>query len=506
MNLARSPLPAERPEWGVEPCLADLVWHRYLAGARRVWLRFVWKGSRSYLTVQDDGPPLSRNEPLALWGGDDLSWTGRVLVQSRVGPSTRNWGWQLDPVGGPWFELKGLANESRQRLHERWLEVSQGNLVLCEDLSGWPEVFGPQRDPRRFSERVRSIGQYLSQTLHRLLDDELEVVLGGHRLLADDPLRGRRFANVHRLGRKSIETSQGEFVARLLQVESRAGQEAPEGLYAYLAGRLLTAGQPLGGDAGACVVLELPAGYPGLERLRRGAEWLPDEVRATLQRLLRTLRRRAIARPQPRVQPRGLARKGEKLPQQDWALKLWLSPEFQARFLPEDAPFRGSLATLLDLLVERQWSLEALAARVSQPKSFLEQQLQRLYRMLNDGERTALALSPDGRLVVLLPQVAEQLCALDRERVETVTALGEPVAFDVPVRINPAERLVLESLARHGTMSEAELARVTGSRRVGGLLEALSTRLDRAGWKALVPEGEGPNGRIYSLRRDSAAS
>ena len=53
-------------------------------------------------------------------------------------------------------------------------------------------------------------------------------------------------------------------------------------------------------------------------------------------------------------------------------------------------------------------------------------------------------------------------------------------------------------------MSEAELARVTGSRRVGGLLEALSTRLDRAGWKALVPEGEGPNGRIYSLRRDTA--
>ncbi len=504
MNLMRSALPAERPEWGVEPCLADLVWHRCLAGARRVWLRFVWKGSRSYLTVQDDGPPMPRNEPLALWGGDDLSWTGRVLVQSRVGPSTRNWGWQLDPVGGPWFELKGLANESRQRLHERWLEVSQGNLVLCEDLSGWPEVFGKQRDPRRFSERVRAIGQYLSQALHRLLDDQLEITLGGHRLVSDDPLRSRRFTAVHRLGRKSIPTPEGEFVARLVQVDPKPGHEPPQGLYAYLAGRLLTVGQPLGSGDGGCVLLELPAGWPGLARLRGGGDWLPAEVRASLDRLVRTLKRRAIARPTPRVQPRGLARKGEKLPQTPWALKLWLSPEFQSRFLPEDAPFRGSLAGLLDLLVERQWSVDALAARLSQPRSFLDQQLKRLYRLLSSEDRTALAVSPDGRLVVLLPQVAEQLCALDRERVEALTALGEPVAFEVPVRINSTERLVLENLARHGTMSEAELARVTGSRRVGGLLEALSTRLDRAGWKALVPEGEGPNGRIYSLRRDTA--
>lgn len=503
MNLARSPLPAERPDWGVEPSLADLVWHRYLAGARRVWLRFVWKGGRSYLTVQDDGPPMPRHEPLALWGGEDLSWTGRVLVQSRSGASTRNWGWQLDPVGSPWYELKGLAGESRQRLHERWLEVSQGNLVLCEDLSGWPEVFGSQRDPRRFSERVRLIGQHLSVVLHRLLDDQLELVLGGHRLAGDDPLRARRFAAVHRLGRKALETEEGEFVARLLEIQPRQGQEAPSGLFAYLAGRLVSAGFDLGGTPGSCVVLELPPGWPGLERLRRGGDWLPRSVLSSLERLTRTIKRRAQVRPAVRPVTAGLARKGEKLPTDPWALKLWQSEAFQSRWRPEDAPFRGSLAALLDLLVQRQWQVEELATRLSQPRSFLDQQLARLYRLLSSPERTALALSPDGRLVVLLPKVAEQLCDLQGEKLEAVTPLGETVAFELPVRVSTQERLVLESLARHGTMSEGELARVTGSRRVGGMLEALVTRLDRAGWKALVPEGEGPNGRIYSLRRTS---
>ncbi|GMU57619.1 MAG: hypothetical protein AMXMBFR33_67650 [Candidatus Xenobia bacterium] len=496
-------LPVERPESGVEPCLADLVWQRCLAGARRVWLRFVWKGSRSYLTVQDDGPALPRNEPLALWGGEDLSWTGRVLVQTRSGPSTRNWGWQLDPVGGPWLELKGLASESRQRLQERWFEVARGNLVLCEDLAGWPEISGRQRDPRRFSERVRQIGQFLSQVLHRLLEDRLELILGGHRVVADDPLRGRRFAAVHRLGRKVIPTAQGEFVARLVQLDPRPGQSVPEGLFAYQDGRLLVNGQSLGGPTGACVVLELPAEGAAVDCLRTGQDWLPGEVRAVLERLIRSLQRRAIVRPAPRLAVRGLARRGEKKPQHPWALRLWSSARFQSQFLPEDAPFRGSLAGLLDLLAERQWTVDELVARLRQPRPYLMQQLDRLYRMLSCEDRTALALSPDGRLVVLLPHVADQLCALDMERVEATTAMGDPVVLELPVRLNAQERLVLENLARHGTMSEAELSRVIGTRRVGGLLESLSSRLDRAGWKALVPEGEGPNGRIYSLRRSS---
>ncbi len=501
--MVKKSVHTERPEWGVEPSLADLVWQRCLAGARRVWLRFVWKGSRSYLTLQDDGPALPRNEPLSLWGGEELSWTGRVLVQTRAGASTRNWGWQLDPVGGPWLELKGLAPESRQRLQERWFEVAQGNLVLCEDLNGWPEIAGRQRDPRRFSERVHQIGHCLGQALHRLLEDRLELVLGGHRVAADDPLRGRRFAAVHRLGRRTIPTPQGEFVARLVQLDPRPGQHVPEGLFAYQDGRLLVAGQSLGGPSGACVVLELPPGGAAFENLRSGKDWLPFEVRAALERLGRSLQRRAIVRPAPRLSVRGLARRGEKQPQHPWALRLWSSAQFQARFLPEDAPFRGSLAGLLDLLTERQWMVEDLVVRLRQPRPFLMQQLNRLYRMLSSEDRTAVALSPDGRLVALLTQVADQLCAIDVERVEATTALGEPVVLELPLRLSAQERLVLENLARHGTMSEGELSRVTGTRRVGGLLESLSTRLDRAGWKALVPEGEGPNGRIYSLRRSS---
>lgn len=44
-----------------------------------------------------------------------------------------------------------------------------------------------------------------------------------------------------------------------------------------------------------------------------------------------------------------------------------------------------------------------------------------------------------------------------------------------------AERVVLEALARHGKLSESELSKLASTRRIGGLMESLQEKLNRAG-------------------------
>jgi len=84
----------------------------------------------------------------------------------------------------------------------------------------------------------------------------------------------------------------------------------------------------------------------------------------------------------------------------------------------------------------------------------------------------------------------------------TLEAEGGPFELALPFELKPNERAVLENLARYGRMSEAALGKAVGTRRIGGLLESLVERLNRAGFLALGREGDGPEGNVYELRRD----
>jgi parallel beta-helix repeat protein len=81
------------------------------------------------------------------------------------------------------------------------------------------------------------------------------------------------------------------------------------------------------------------------------------------------------------------------------------------------------------------------------------------------------------------------------------TGDGQPFQLSLAFEPKPAERKVLESLARYSKMSEAQLAKATSTRRIGGLIESLVEKLQASGSACVVREGDGPDGAIYAFRR-----
>lgn len=77
---------------------------------------------------------------------------------------------------------------------------------------------------------------------------------------------------------------------------------------------------------------------------------------------------------------------------------------------------------------------------------------------------------------------------------------GSPIDLVLPFEPKANERLILEALARHGKLSEGELSKVAGTRRIGGLLESLQEKLNRAGLAVLENQGQGSEGTIYAFR------
>lgn len=77
---------------------------------------------------------------------------------------------------------------------------------------------------------------------------------------------------------------------------------------------------------------------------------------------------------------------------------------------------------------------------------------------------------------------------------------GKGLTVVLPFEPKPAEKLVLEALARHSKLSEAELSKVAGTRRIAGLLESLQEKLTRAGLDLLHNQGQGSEGAIYAFR------
>lgn len=74
----------------------------------------------------------------------------------------------------------------------------------------------------------------------------------------------------------------------------------------------------------------------------------------------------------------------------------------------------------------------------------------------------------------------------------------------LPFQPKPLEESMLMALLRHGRLTEAALGRAAKSRRVGGAMENLIDRLNKAGMPVLRHEGDGPEGNVYALKLDTS--
>lgn len=73
----------------------------------------------------------------------------------------------------------------------------------------------------------------------------------------------------------------------------------------------------------------------------------------------------------------------------------------------------------------------------------------------------------------------------------------------LPFEPKKVERTMLVALAKHGRLSEQALGKVAKTRRVGGAMENLIDRLNRAGMPLIRHDGDGPEGNIYAFKVDT---
>lgn len=188
------------------------------------------------------------------------------------------------------------------------------------------------------------------------------------------------------------------------------------------------------------------------------------------------------------------------------------SPSVRARraALGADAPDPDLVARLLEALEEAGGPVtrEELASRLQVPEATLRHLLRQASQLLALDGRQVLSSTFDQEVVLHRDALERLATGVEAQppakgtALEVQTPSGALVRVTVPLsRLSQPERQVLEALARHGRMSEAELARSLGTRRIGGLMEVLLDKL--AGWPGLVPEGEGPEGRIYAFQRET---
>ena len=190
------------------------------------------------------------------------------------------------------------------------------------------------------------------------------------------------------------------------------------------------------------------------------------------------------------------------------AEKLTNLPRFQAAYqaLEDDKPPLTVVCRLLELLCQGggQVTLKTAKEELELGEHRFSNLLSQMDTLLHRPGEYLLFLSLDQKVLLLDLERLNRTFCLDISEddikvVCTETIEGKKRAIRLPIELKVKERRALEALLRYGRLSEQELSRITGSRRVGGLLERLVTRLENEGFFGLAVVGEGAEGRIFSF-------
>ena len=262
--------------------LADIIDNSITAGAGNVDLTFVWKGSGSYITIQDDGNGMDEAEldramrlgqqsPLDARDSNDLGRFGlgmktasfsqcrRLTVASRKSGAVGCLRWDLDILAASaddgWHLIEGPADGSRPLL-DSLPTAPSGTLVVWENLD---RVVTPGSSEQNFLDLLDVVERHLAMVFHRYLGGQrprLRIAMNGRMVAPWDPflvnhpatwssptvsLAARIRARCHVLPHKDrLDRSQHDLAG------GPDGWTAQQGFYVYRNERLLVAGSWLG--------------------------------------------------------------------------------------------------------------------------------------------------------------------------------------------------------------------------------------------------------------------
>lgn len=274
--------------------LADLIDNSITALARNVWILFRWEGSRSCISLLDDGQGMSESElfeamrpgssnPLATRSQSDLGRFGlgmktasfsrcrRLTVCSRPpGGELAVRCWDLDHIARvrDWQLLKEAVPGPHSRL-DAINELAHGTLVLWEELDrivqGNPEPSN-EKAHDAFLELAEQVQNHLAMVFHRFLDGscpDLRIYINGmderHRVKPWDPFLTKHSATIptpeekiggpgsHVRVKGYILPHKDQLSEQEYQVAGgQDGWTSQQGFYVYRNRRMLVAGDWIG--------------------------------------------------------------------------------------------------------------------------------------------------------------------------------------------------------------------------------------------------------------------
>lgn len=264
-----------------ETAVSDIIDNAIFAGAKNVWIDFVWNGLTSRITFRDDGAGMDEEAlALAMRPGSqnpteerdpkDLGRFGlglktasfsqctlfTVLSKTEFDPIT-TWRWDLDYVintEGGWNILEIADDEDIEVLKD----MKTGTLVVWENLDrivGTPESRNTQDHFLQTAEKVK---RHLEMVFHRYLENgKLNINFNGHQVKAWDPfLRGEvatqpfpeeKFSEGEITVKPYILPHRSKLAKEIWdEGENRGGWDDLQGFYIYRNERLLLAADWLG--------------------------------------------------------------------------------------------------------------------------------------------------------------------------------------------------------------------------------------------------------------------
>lgn len=265
--------------YGLETAIADIIDNSISALAKNIYINRVWRGGKSYISIQDDGCGMNGEEliqamrpgaqnPLAERALTDLGRFGLGLktasfsqcrkfsvLSKKKDYSAVYWSWDLDYVAesNTWELLKWIPEEFKNVLDD----VTSGTLVVWSDLDRVLPLTTSESDTnaqQKFSNALDKVKRHVEMTFHRFMEDKTVTIYWcGHKLepwnpfcinetktqeLSTDNLPGGVKVTGYVLPHKNNFSSEQAYQ----RAEGINGWGAQQGFYVYRGKRLLMAG------------------------------------------------------------------------------------------------------------------------------------------------------------------------------------------------------------------------------------------------------------------------
>lgn len=269
--------------YNIETAIADIIDNSISANSKNIWINFEWKGSKTWLSIKDDGigmndaeliqamRPGSKN-PLQERNQKDLGRFGLGLktasfsqarkltvISKKADYKSVFWTWDLDFVNktGNWDLIKYLPDEN---LETEISKLITGTIVLWNDIDRVVKDFN-QDDSKaefKFNQTMEQVKKHLAMVFHKFIEQgKINIYFQDKKVNPWNPFLSNEKAT-QEFPPEKIQNGKVKIEGFVLPHKSKISEETyknaegvkgwneQQGFYIYRNERLLLAGDWLG--------------------------------------------------------------------------------------------------------------------------------------------------------------------------------------------------------------------------------------------------------------------